>query len=267
LNDQQCLAQFDLAAFKHALGDHACRFDAAAVAECNSTNVKLLAMAETGTPSGTVLVADRQTSGRGRRGRTWHSASGDSLTFSLLWRFPADSQAPIALSLVVGLAVAKALESLGAASIGLKWPNDLIHENRKLGGILIELVSGAPRSAVIGVGLNLRVPAGLPEDLRDSVTALAHLLAQMPSREVVLAALLAQLADTFEIYAVQGFAFLRQAWLSRHVHTGQTVRLLADHARETIGICTGVDDDGALLLDISGIRQRFVAGEISLRPA
>jgi BirA family biotin operon repressor/biotin-[acetyl-CoA-carboxylase] ligase len=261
------VSAFDLFSLTECLGSRACRFDVVAVADCDSTNARLMARAEAGAPSGTVLVADRQTAGRGRRGRIWHSASGDSLTFSLFWRFPTDSRAPIALSLVVGLAVAQALESLGTSGIGLKWPNDLLHDNRKLAGILIELVSGAPRAAVIGIGLNLHLPASLPDDLRDSVTALDSRMTAMPSREAVLAALLAHLADTFDSYAEQGFAALREAWQIRHVYAGQAVRLLADHSPEIRGICAGVDEDGALLLDIDGKRQRFIDGELSLRPA
>jgi BirA family biotin operon repressor/biotin-[acetyl-CoA-carboxylase] ligase len=267
LNDHRGLHAFDLAEFRNRLGNRACRFDANAVAECDSTNAQLLAVAEAGAPSGTVLVTDSQTAGRGRRGRTWYSRSGDSLTFSLLWRFPASSQAPTALSLVVGLAVAIALEDLGATGIGLKWPNDLLHDNRKLAGILIELVSGAPRAAVIGIGLNLRVPAGLPEDLRDRVTALDYLLARVPLREAVLAKIVLQLAETFDTYADRGFAGLREAWLGRHVYTGRPVRLVADAGAETRGICAGVDEDGALLLDIDSKRQRFIGGEINMRPA
>jgi BirA family biotin operon repressor/biotin-[acetyl-CoA-carboxylase] ligase len=271
LRDQASPSAFNLSALKRGLGSYASRFDATAVAECDSSNAQLLTRAEAGAPAGTVLVADRQTAGRGRRGRAWHSALNDSLTFSLLWRFPADSQAPTALSLVVGLAVADALEGLGATGIGLKWPNDLLHDNRKLAGILIELVSGELRAAVIGIGLNLHLPVGLPDDLRDSVTSLDCLLTSVPSRETVLAALLMQLADTFDIYSRHGFAALRERWQARHVYNGRAVRLLADHGPEISGVCVGVAADGALLLDIDGCVERFISGDLignlSLRPA
>ncbi len=168
---------------------------------------------------------------------------------------------------MVGLAIAQALENLGAGGIALKWPNDLLHENRKLAGILIELLPGAPRAAVIGIGINLSVPATLPEALSEHVIGLDSLLGVMSAREAILGALLAELANTFDIYSDQGFAALRGAWQRRHYFTGRTVRLLFDHAPDVYGICAGVDEDGALLLDIEGICQRFIGGEISLRPA
>jgi BirA family biotin operon repressor/biotin-[acetyl-CoA-carboxylase] ligase len=266
LEVQTSPSTFDLVALRSHLGDKACRFDAEALGECDSTNARLMARAEAGAPSGTLIVADRQTAGRGRRGRQWHSADGDSLAVSLLWRFPVGSGAPMALSLATGVAVAQALESLGGSSLGLKWPNDVLHAERKLAGILIELVPGAVHAAVVGIGLNLRRPADLPEALRGSVAALDEVLVTVPSRETVLAALLGQLAETFTIYTRHGFAALRDEWQARHVHKGRSVRLLADDTEDVSGICLGVDLDGALLLDTGCGRQRFIGGEISLRP-
>jgi biotin-[acetyl-CoA-carboxylase] ligase BirA-like protein len=130
------------------------RFDIDVLDSCDSTNAVLLARAEAGAPSGTVVIANEQTAGRGRRGRSWFASRGDSLTFSLLWRF-APGTAPAGLSLAVGLAVAQALEKVGAGGTALKWPNDILKDGRKLGGILVELLPGAPHAAVIGIGINL----------------------------------------------------------------------------------------------------------------
>jgi BirA family biotin operon repressor/biotin-[acetyl-CoA-carboxylase] ligase len=257
---------FSLAALHSALGEQACRFDAEALGECDSTSSRLIARAEAGAPSGTLIIADRQSAGRGRRGRQWHSATADSLTFSLLWRFPVGSGAPMALSLATGLAVARALESLGGPALGLKWPNDVLHAQRKLAGILIELVPGSLHAAVVGIGVNLRRPADLPEALNDSVAALDERLVAVPARETVLAALLGHLAATYATYARHGFAALRDDWQARHIHHGRSVRLLADDAEDVVGICLGVDADGALLLDSGRGRRRFIGGEISLRP-
>ncbi|MEK7738086.1 MAG: biotin--[acetyl-CoA-carboxylase] ligase, partial [Pseudomonadota bacterium] len=107
------------------------------LAECDSTNSRLLSLAETGAAAGSVLATERQTGGRGRRGRSWLSASGDSLTFSLLWRFQ-PNRSLSGLSLAVGVAVARALEALGVRGITLKWPNDVLLNGRKLAGVLIE---------------------------------------------------------------------------------------------------------------------------------
>ena len=254
---------FDFAAISAALGTLACRFDVDAVAECDSTNIRMLALAEAGAASGSVLVADRQTSGRGRRGRTWYSAPGDSLTFSLLWRFPEDSSAPTALSLAVGVALAHALESLGARGVMLKWPNDVLHEHLKLGGILVQLLPGNLRSAVIGIGLNLRLPTSLPPEVAATATGLDAMIPP-PSRELVLAAVLIDLARTLDTYADCGFAALREEWISRHAFQDKSVVVSGD-GKEQTGICIGVDDDGALLLASGSAPIRIIGGEVSLR--
>ncbi|MFN4148820.1 MAG: biotin--[acetyl-CoA-carboxylase] ligase, partial [Rhodocyclaceae bacterium] len=146
----------DLTAIVQALGSEACRFDVELLPECASTNALLLARAEAGAPSGTVVIAETQTAGRGRRGRAWHSTPGDSLTFSLLWRF-APATLPLGLSLATGVAVTNALKKIGAGDTALKWPNDILKDGRKLAGILVELVPNVPHAAVIGIGLNLRL--------------------------------------------------------------------------------------------------------------
>lgn len=258
-------AHLDRTELLAALGSAARRFDIDLLIECDSSNTRLLERAEAGAPSGSVIVCERQTAGRGRRGRTWFSAPGDSLAFSLLWRFPERSQAPAALSLAVGLALARGLEHLGARGIQLKWPNDLQHAGRKLGGVLVELLPGDLRSAVIGVGLNLRLPASLPAEVAAIATGLDRAL-EAPRRETVLAALLAELASTLDRYAAGGFAVLRAEWLARHAHQNLPVRISGDGGEET-GTCVGVDEDGALLLSSATGLRRIISGEVSLRQA
>lgn len=251
----------NLAALALALGEHARRFDADLLPECDSTNAVLLARAEAGAPSGTVVVAERQTAGRGRRGRAWISAPGDSLCFSLLWRF-APGTAPAGLSLAAGLAVARGIEKVGAGDTVLKWPNDLLRDGRKLGGILVELVPGAPHAAVIGIGLNLRLPAALPADLRESCTALGP-----RDPNALLAAILIELLAVLEVFGAAGFAPLRADWRARHAFEDAPVRLLSDFAPPRTGLCRGVDVDGALLLEVDGRVERVLSGELSLRGA
>jgi BirA family biotin operon repressor/biotin-[acetyl-CoA-carboxylase] ligase len=212
-----------------------------------------------------VLLADCQTAGRGRRGRSWYSTPQDSLTFSLLWRFPAQSSAPAALSLAVGVALARGLENLGAAGVRLKWPNDVLHNERKLAGVLVELLPGEIRSAVIGIGLNLRLPPGLPDELARTALGLDKLIPPTP-REVVLAALLGALAATLDTYASGGFRALRAQWLSRHAYQDRMVRVASDNDAEH-GLCLGVDDEGALLLSTPSGARRIIGGEVSLRSA
>lgn len=247
-----------IAAVAAALGGAACRFDIDLLAECGSTNAELLARAASGAPSGAVLVAERQTAGRGRMGREWIAAPGDSLTFSLLWRFP-DGIGLSGLSLAVGVAMARALQKVGAGDTVLKWPNDVLKDGRKLGGILIELQSNA--AAVIGIGLNLRLPSAMPDEVRATAAALD--IDADPN--LLLAALLTELLAVLDAFAVAGFAALRDEWLARHAWTGRPVHVLVPHAAPLDGICAGIAADGALLLETAAGVQRILSGDVSLR--
>lgn len=271
-----------IAAIAARLGDAARRFDIDLLTSCDSTNAVLLARAEAGAPSGTVVIATEQTAGRGRRGRNWFASPGDSLTFSLLWRF-APGTAPVGLSLAVGVAVVRALENVArnnAAKVGagdtaqaaplgkmaLKWPNDILQDGRKLGGILVELLPGAPHAAVIGIGINLHLPPGMPGDVRAASTALCAADESADENDLY-AALLGELLAVLEIFSARGFAALRPEWLARHAFQDARVSLASDFNTPRHGICRGVDSDGALLLDINGGIERVLSGEVSLRSA
>ena len=255
-----------IAAIAAALGELACRFDVDVLAQCDSSNARLLERAETGAPCGSVLVACEQTAGRGRRGRHWLSAPGDSLTFSLLWRFP-PAVSLAGLSLAVGVALLRALAAQGVSDLSLKWPNDLLLGRRKLAGVLIELLPRDPHTAVIGIGINLRLPAAMPEALRALSVGLDAALSPLPDGSLIVARVLRELNAVLTAFAELGFAPLRQEWLDRHLFQGQAVQLLSDFAPPVVGICHGVDVDGALLLETSAGVERVISGEISLRPA
>ena len=252
-----------IAAIADKLGANARRFDIDVLDSCDSTNAVLLARAEAGAASGTVVIALEQTAGRGRRGRSWFANPGDSLTFSLLWRF-APGIAPAGLSLAVGLAVARALDKTGGAVTSLKWPNDILKDGRKLGGILIELVPGAAHAAVIGIGLNLRLPDAMPVDLRSASAAL-----DLPGTDenALYAGLLTELLATLEHFATSGFAPMRDDWMARHGLQDAKVMLSSDFGAPRQGICRGADSDGALLFEVEGRVERVLSGEVSLRPA
>ncbi len=247
-----------VAAIAAALGPLAARFDVDVLDECASTNSLLLARTDRA-PSGAVLVAERQTAGRGRMGRTWLSAPGDSLTFSLLWRLPA-GVTPAGLSLVVGVAVADALRAMDVPDIALKWPNDVLRDGKKLGGVLIELAGSA---AVIGIGLNLCLPAGLPPEVSGGATALDRAI----DRNELLARLLASLRDSLDAFGADGFVCLRDRWQALNAHAGKPVRVVSEFAVPVEGICVGVDVDGALLLETAVCVQRILSGDVSLRSA
>lgn len=251
-------APLSVAAIATALGPLASRFDVDVIAECDSTNTLLLARAEE-SPSGAVLVAKRQTAGRGRMGRQWHAAPDASLTFSLLYKLPRGA-APSGLSLAVGVGIAEALRELGLDAVALKWPNDILRNGRKLAGVLIELTGSA---AVIGVGLNLRLPVDLPDDVRQTASALDIDI----DRNQLLARLLVSLHGVLETFGSGGFAALRNRWSALNAYVGAPVRVISEFAAPVEGICLGVDVDGALLLKAGGCAQRIVSGDVSLRRA
>jgi BirA family transcriptional regulator, biotin operon repressor / biotin---[acetyl-CoA-carboxylase] ligase len=255
---------FDYRLLLEYLGASATRFDVDWLPECDSTSTRLLERASQGAASGSVVGTAHQTAGRGRRGRSWLSAES-CLMFSLLWRLPAKSPLE-GLSLVIGLAVAHALEALGSKSIQLKWPNDVWHEGRKLAGILVEVTSpGNGIGLVIGIGLNLWPDPAWPSSASQSFTALSEVGVQAP-REVVLAAVLQELARELDIFADKGFLPSRDAWCTRNALRGVPIRVSSDHA-ELLGVCGDVNATGALLL----LRENspptaIIHGDVSVKP-
>ncbi|MBS1197289.1 MAG: biotin--[acetyl-CoA-carboxylase] ligase [Proteobacteria bacterium] len=239
------------------------RFDVDSVDECDSTNSVLMRRATEGAPSGTVLVADRQSAGRGRRGRNWVSTPESGLLFSLLWRFNRPLSDLSGLSLAVGIAVVEALQTAGAQSVSVKWPNDVLYQDAKLAGILVELAGDARGAlAIIGIGLNLHSPAG---DLPQPACGLDAIVRDLPDRHFILAKILIALAGVLDQFNACGFAALQTRWQQYHAWQGQQVRVLADGSAELGGICLGADQDGALLLETPQGIRRFLSGEISLR--
>lgn len=259
------LPSFNIAACASALGGEAHAFQLDAVAECDSTNTQLMLRAEAGASSGNVLVADRQTAGRGRRNRLWISSPQHSLTFSLLWRFPSTSSAPEALSLAVGLGLQRAFVALGVAA-SLKWPNDILCKERKLAGVLIETQPGDIKSVVIGIGLNLQLPPDMPDDVAANAIALDEVLSQLPTRESLLATLLTHLAATMTRYSAEGFAALRSEWQAHHAFENREVQI-SGGSNTLYGVCAGVTDSGELLLKTADGLRRIISGDVSLRLA
>ncbi len=257
----------DADAVRAQLGEAASYFHLELLDACASTSTLLLERARGGAPSGSVLACELQSAGRGRRGNSWQSGLGGGLTFSLLWRFARGAAGLSGLSLAVGVAVAHALDSAGVPGVQLKWPNDLLHAGRKLGGILIEAHSTAPgaTAAVIGIGLNVRLQAGLRNEIVQAVTDVASISEPLPGRNQLLAATLIELARVLDVFAAQGFAPLRQEWTARHAHQGKAVTLSSGGDQVVTGRVAGVAEDGALLLETAHGMERFVSGDLSLR--
>lgn len=233
------------------------------VPETGSTNADLLARAPT-LPAPLLLIAEHQTAGRGRAGRSWLSAPGNSLTFSLAWRFEGGLQRLTGLPLAVGVALAETLGRLGQP-VQLKWPNDVLKDGDKLAGILVETVAGPDGAtwAVIGIGLNLVMPDEMEERIGRAVAAVPW-LARM-ERDVLMAAVLDGLSDALAQFAENGFAAFAAHWNTLHAWQGETVVLLDRGEVLHEGRAAGVDDAGRLLLDTARGRTTIVAGDVSLR--
>jgi BirA family biotin operon repressor/biotin-[acetyl-CoA-carboxylase] ligase len=233
------------------------------VAQTGSTNADLLARAST-LAAPVLLIAEHQSAGRGRAGRSWLSSPEGSLTFSLAWRFDGGPQALLGLPLAVGVALADTLGTLGQ-QVQLKWPNDVLKDGDKLAGILIETQSapGGGTWTVIGIGLNLLMPDEMEAQLGRSAAGMPW-LARM-DRDALMAALLDGLADCLREFTARGFAAFSARWNLRHAWQGETVVLLDGGVVRHEGRAAGVDDSGRLLLDTDEGRITVMAGDVSLR--
>ena len=209
-------------------------------------------------------LCEHQLAGRGRRGRIWEDETGRDLCLSLLWRFGAGEARSQGLSLGVGVAAARALESTGVSGIGLKWPNDVVWQDRKLGGILIEgTVSGRDWVVVIGVGINVH-PAAEP-DLRGPRAHLAAIPGVQVSRNRLAASLIAEISAECARYETRGAGPAIEEWKRFDAMQGRAVRVHRPGG-EVAGIARGVDEAGELLVEVNGGLERFVSAEVSLRP-
>jgi BirA family biotin operon repressor/biotin-[acetyl-CoA-carboxylase] ligase len=213
------------------------------------------------------VVANLQTKGRGRRGRTWQAGLGASLTFSLLWRFQCGASALSGLSLAVGVALIRALHEAGISQAQLKWPNDVLIGGEKLAGILIELQGDmeGPSAAVIGVGINLKLPANIKQQIDQPVIDLDSVTTKNINANELLGSLLKHLATVLNDFEQNGFAYVRDEWIKHHAYHQKSVRMLHPDGRETIGTAIDVAEDGILLVKTALGEQRFSSGEISLR--
>lgn len=243
------------------------------LAEIASTNSALL---ERGAPAPgqfDFLTAEYQRAGRGRLGRSWLAPPGGALCLSWSWCFEGIAERLGALSLATGVAVLRALHSLGITGVQLKWPNDLVTSSGKLGGILIELRSevAGPLHVVVGLGLNVTLGKSMREFIEAGGNRAADLAqlpgsATPPSREALVAAILAQNVQMLRDYARDGFAMALQEYQSADALRDRPIRVLNGAGDARRGIARGVDASGALLVEHEGHLQRVIAGEVSVRP-
>ena len=253
------------------LGSEAKTFRLEILDTAESTNSVLLQQAAMEMDSGSggvrVVATELQTGGRGRRGREWHSGLGDGLTFSLLWRFQQGANLLSGLSLAVGVAIARVLQSSGIRGAVLKWPNDVLFHYRKLAGILIELQGDmlGPTVAVIGIGMNLKLSDGIKARIDQGATDLFAITGEMPDRNKLLAALLVELVTVLREFERQGFAPFREEWVHCHGFENKCVTLHLPDGSSQEGVVHGVGEDGSLLLQTTAGNRGYSGGEITLR--
>lgn len=235
----------------------------------DSTNSELLRRPSVG-HGAQVLFAERQTGGRGRRGRSWASPLAANLYLSVARAFDGGLARLGGLSLVAGVAVADALQALGILEARLKWPNDVVVAEgvtlRKLGGILVEGGGehAGPARAVVGIGLNVRMPAQAAAAIDQPWIDLATLHAQLPSRSTLAATLLAHLLPALAQFDREGLAPFLPRHAAHDVLAGESVRVLAGDG-EHAGLALGLAADGALRVRLASGERDFHAGEVSLR--
>lgn len=251
---------------------HADTIDLIVLDETESTNGYLLARAVHRPQHVQVCLAEHQTVGRGRRGRQWQSPYGTSLALSLMWRFEAGAAALAGLSLATGVAVVECLEQAGAAGLQLKWPNDLVCQDRKLGGILLEVAGdvAGPCYVVIGIGLNIATDIChvAMQSVEQPWTNLGELLpgGRIPSRNRIAAGIIAALLDMLPRFEAQGFGGMADEFRRRDALYGREVLLQCGNGQLS-GRAMGVADNGGLVLEHDGKREIVVSGEVSVRAA
>ncbi|MBV6286583.1 bifunctional biotin--[acetyl-CoA-carboxylase] ligase/biotin operon repressor BirA [Pseudomonas aegrilactucae] len=232
--------------------------------EIDSTNAQALRAISEGQQAPFLVLAERQSAGRGRRGRNWSSPFAENLYYSLVLRIEGGMRQLEGLSLVVGLAVMQTLRGVGVAAAGLKWPNDVLVNDRKIAGILLELV-GDPADVchvVLGIGVNVNMMVN--NEVSQAWTSIRLETGQQVDRNRLVALLNDNLYAYLERHRESGFTALQAEWEQGHLWQGRSVSLIAG-ANAVEGVVLGIDRQGALRLEVEGVEKIFSGGELSLR--
>lgn len=232
-----------------------------------STNNEAKKLAIDGCPEGLIVVAETQNTGRGRLARGWFSPFGKGVWFSIVLRPPFPPQEAPKCTMLAAVAVNKAIKRVAKVACGIKWPNDILYDNKKLVGILTEMTAeiDAINYIVIGMGINVNIdPAEFPDDLKDSATSLAIAAGGQVSRLDLLIVILEELEKIYQQTLEHGFAPVLDEWRAESVTLGQTVDVFG-FGRKFSGVAINIDDDGALLVETSQGIEKVLAGDVSIR--
>ena len=218
--------------------------------------------------NGATCVAECQSGGRGRRGRSWVATPYCNLMLSMAWKFSGGPSLVSGLSLAAGVAVVRALQEYGISGIGLKWPNDLLSDNRKLAGLLVDVQGEAtgPTRVILGLGINAHISREDADRIDQPWIDLQDITGEAINRNRLTALVIRHLLSMFHLFAEQGFATFRDDWQKLHLFHGRRVRMLQG-AKVFSGIAEGVDESGGLIVRHARNRQVFHSGEVSLRTA
>ncbi|NWD25534.1 bifunctional biotin--[acetyl-CoA-carboxylase] ligase/biotin operon repressor BirA [Pseudomonas yamanorum] len=230
----------------------------------DSTNAEALRLIEAGRAAPFLVLSEQQTAGRGRRGRKWVSPFAQNVYYSLVLRIDGGMRQLEGLSLVVGLAVLQALRDAGVRNAGLKWPNDVLVGQKKIAGILLELV-GDPADVchvVLGIGINVNMQKA--DEVDQQWTSLQLEGGSAVDRNYLVARLSAQLQAYLERHQASGFSAIQGEWEQNHLWQGRPVLLIAG-VNQVDGVVVGIDGHGALRLSVDGVEKVYSGGELSLR--
>ena len=214
-----------------------------------------------------LVVAEEQTSGKGRRGRAWQSPYGSNLYLSLIWPVTEGMRQLEGLSLAVGLAVLRTIEAAGVADAGLKWPNDVLVGKQKIAGILLELMGDLTDRSYVVIGIGINVNMYKPVEVIDQPwTSIGQQMGGIACRHGLFEKLYANLQDVLDVQLGSGFGSLRKEWEARHLWQNKKV-CLSSAASSVCGVVTGINERGELGIQSTEGLHYFAGGELSLRLA
>ncbi len=232
----------------------------------DSTNSYLMRRLPNQNTPGQVCIAEYQSAGRGRRGRQWISPFGSHIYMSMYWSLEQGMSSAMGLSVVAALAVSDAIKALYKTDVELKWPNDIYFKGVKLAGILIDLEGQAmePCHCVIGIGLNINMPAKSAELVDQPWTDLSSAIGVEIDRNILAASIISALIKRLEVHSETGINTMVAQWHEHDVYFNKAVSLITGD-KATRGICRGINAQGALLLEVNGKVSPVYGGEVSLR--
>lgn len=236
--------------------------------EIESTNNEAKRQAVAGCAEGTIVLAEAQLSGRGRLSRGWFSPFGRGIWLSVVLRPPFPPQEAPKCTMMAAVAVNRAIRRVTGIQSGIKWPNDILFQGKKIVGILTEMSAemDAINHVVIGMGINVNIEQQeFPEELREIGTSLAAAAGHSISRLELLAAVLEELEAVYELAISSGFKEIFQEWRRQSITLGQAVNVIGVN-NQFAGIAVDIDDDGALLVQTTDSLERVIAGDVSIRP-